>query len=135
MEEVRDEVHDHAAVCLKRRGMSAAQKDIVIQCECRRQSQPKWVIDEFTRLATAAIAANEIVIPTPTTDMISSFLSNRKKAARNGVAVGKTTLHDLDRYANTNRFSTLKISIYYKTIAVTNAILRTFLLHIFSAVQ
>ena len=74
----------------------------VIQCERRRMSQPTRVIDEFNRLANAAIAANESVIPTPTTDMNSSFLSSRKKTARNGVAVGKTTFQDLARFANTN---------------------------------
>ena len=78
----------------------------VIQCERRRMSQPKHVIDEFNRLATAAIASNESAIPTTTTDMISSFLCNRKKAARNGVAVSKTTFQDLDRFANTNILGT-----------------------------
>ena len=53
-------------------------------------SQPKRVIDEFNSLATATIALTKSVVPTPMADMISSFLSKRKKAARNGVAVVTT---------------------------------------------
>ena len=69
-----------------------------------------------------------VIVPMPTTDMISSFLSKRKKAARNGVAVGKskTTLQDLARFANSDRFGTTNISEYYKTNVVPYAILRTF---------
>ena len=118
IEEVRDDIHDHAAAGINMRGMSASQKEVVIRCEKRRMSQPKRVIDEFTRLATAAIASNAFVIPTPTPDMISSFLSNRKKASRNGVAVGRKTLQDLARFSNSNRFGK-SIFFRFKTSAVT----------------
>ena len=122
---------DRVAAGINMRGMSVSQKGAVIQCERRRMSQPKRVIDEFTRLATAAIASNESVIPAPTTDMSSSFLSNRKKTARNEVAVSKITFQDLARFAF-RMCSEIVLYYMFQNIgdsAVIYAILRTFLLH------
>ena len=48
-------------------------------------------------------AANLPVVPTPTTDMISSFISHHRKRERDGIAVGKTSLQDLETFARENR--------------------------------
>jgi hypothetical protein len=85
------------------RGLSESQLEIVLQCERRRSCATKRVI-EFNQLAHSAIGKNEPVVPTPTTDMISSFLSNRKKGARNGVAVGMTALQDLAKFAEDHQW-------------------------------
>lgn len=47
IEEVRDDVYNQAAVGSDLRGMAKDQKEIVVQCERRRISQPKRVIDEL----------------------------------------------------------------------------------------
>ena len=103
IEEVAEEVHDHAAEDVILRGLSPRQKEIVLQCHMRRQGMPKRVIDEFVRQAAIQLAANLPVVPTPTTDMISSFLSYHRKRERAGIAVGETTLQDLETFARDNR--------------------------------
>ena len=69
----------------------------------RKQGMPKRVIDEFVRQAAIQLAANLPVVPTPTTDMISSFISQHRKRERDGIAVGKTSLQDLETFARENR--------------------------------
>lgn len=104
IEEVRGEVHDHLAEGINLRGLSTEQRDIVNLCERRKLGAPKRVIDEFTRLAATALEQNKPVVPTPTSAMISSYLSNCRKIARRGVAVGMTTIQDLENYADINKF-------------------------------
>ena len=101
IEEVAEDVH--AAEDVIHRGLSPRQKEIVHQCHMRRQGMPKRVIDEFVRQAAIQLAANLPVVPTPTTDMISSFLSYHRKRERAGIAVGETTLQDLETFARDNR--------------------------------
>ena len=69
----------------------------------RRQSAPKRVIDEFDRQAAIQLAANLPVIPTPATAMISNFLSHYRKLQRAGIPVGKTSLQDLEKFAEDHR--------------------------------
>ena len=106
VEEVRGEIHDHLAEGMNLRGLSTEQKNIVNLCERRKLGAPKRVIDEFTRLAATSLQQNKPIVPTPTSEMISSYLSNRRKIARRGVAVGMTTLQDLENYSNINKFGT-----------------------------
>ena len=94
IEEIANEVHDHTAADVILRGLSPRQKEIVLQCLMRKQGMPKRVIDEFVRQAAIQLAANLPVVPTPTTDMISSFISHHRKRERGGIAVGKTSLQD-----------------------------------------
>lgn len=103
VEEVANEIHDHAAADVNIRGLSTQQKEIVLQCQMRRQSAPKRVIDEFDRQAAIQLAANLPVVPTPTTAMISSFLSHYRKLQRAGIPVGKTSLQDLEKFAEDHR--------------------------------
>ena len=65
VEEVANEVHDHAAADVNIRGLSTLQKQIVFQCQVRRQGAPKRVIEEFDRQAAIQLAANLPVVPTP----------------------------------------------------------------------
>ena len=103
IEEIANEVHDHTAADVILRGLSPRQKEIVLQCFMRKQGMPKRVIDEFVRQAAIQLAANLPVVPTPTTDMISSFISHHRKRERGGIAVGKTSLQDLETFARENR--------------------------------
>ena len=99
IEEVAEEDHDHDAADVVARGLTAQQKEIVLLCHKRRQGAPKSVIAEFERLARIQVASNLPVVPTPKKDMISSFLSHHRKTERGGIAVGSTTLQDLQSYA------------------------------------
>jgi hypothetical protein len=64
-------------------------------------------VDEFNYLNIERIAAKEIAIEVPTTAMITSFLSYLRRQQRGGVAVGKTTLQDIEAYANASAFGKL----------------------------
>ena len=74
-EEVLNEEHDHEVEGIPLRGLSQEQKGIVLFCEERRIGAPKRVLAGFHRRGNMNIAANVAVIPTPTTALISSFLS------------------------------------------------------------
>jgi hypothetical protein len=103
VEEVANEIHDHAAADINIRGLSTQQKEIVLQCHMRKHSAPRRVIDEFDRQAAIQLAANLPVVPTPTTAMISSFTSHYRKLQRRGIPVGKTSLQDLEKFAQDHR--------------------------------
>ena len=109
MDEVVGQDHHHDGVDIALRGLSKAQKAIVLQCDSRRLGAPKRVIEEFQRLAQIQIEANAPVVPTPTTSMISSFLSYRHMMDRGGIAVGSTTLQDLEVYSEANKFGERKL--------------------------
>lgn len=113
MEEVVGQDHHHDGVDIALRGLSKQQKAIVLQCDSRRLGAPKRVIEEFQRLAQIQIEANAPVVPTPTTSMISSFLSYRHMMDRGGIAVGSTTLQDLEVYSEANKFGERKLCLYF----------------------
>ena len=116
IEEIANEVHDHTAADVILRGLSPRQKEIVLQCFMRKQGMPKRVIDEFVRQAAIQLAANLPVVPTPTTDMISSFISHHRKRERGGIAVGKTSLQDLETFARENRIGKQIYSINKRSL-------------------
>lgn len=116
IEEIANEVHDHTAADVILRGLSPRQKEIVLQCLMRKQGMPKRVIDEFVRQAAIQLAANLPVVPTPTTDMISSFTSHYRKRERGGIAVGKTSLQDLETFARENRIGKQIYSINKRSL-------------------
>lgn len=98
------EEHDHTAVDLNIRGLSDAQKAIVLSCLERQQRGAKPIISEFERLARLQIVANLPVVPTPPATMITSYLSHYRHLERGGVPVGKTSLQDLEAFANRKQF-------------------------------
>jgi hypothetical protein len=98
------EEHDHTAVDLNLRGLSDAQKAIVLWCLERQQTGAKSIIREFERLARLQIAANLNVVPTPPTTMINSFLCYHRLQERGGIPVGQTSLEDLEAFANQRPF-------------------------------
>ena len=95
-EEVLNEEHDHEVEGIPLRGLSREQKGIVLFCEERRIGAPKRVLAGFRRRGNVNIAANVAVIPTPTTALISSFLSYHWKKLRGNMGVGKATLYDIE---------------------------------------
>ena len=60
-----DQQHHHEAGDVKLRGLSDAQKDVILQCDSRRLGAPKKVLAEFGRLAQIQIRLNEPIVPTP----------------------------------------------------------------------
>ena len=62
-------------------------------------------MDEFNYLNVERIAVNEIAIEVPTTAMITSFMSYLRRQQRGGVAVGTTTLQDIEAYANASAYT------------------------------
>lgn len=121
IEEDLSEEHDHEAADVVVRGMTFAQKAVVLNCAARRQCAPKQIIEEFGRLAKIDIAANQPVVPTPSMRMISSFMAYRRLRTRQNVAVGSTSLEDLEQYSLNKKFGKLlsrlrlKIRLGYKT--------------------
>ena len=107
MEEVVDEEHDHFAEDVVLRGLSKSQKEVVLRYQDRKISQPKRIIDEFNYMNAQRIGNNEVAIEVPTTVLITIFLSYLRRQQRGGVAVGKTTLQDLEAYANASVFGKL----------------------------
>lgn len=98
------EEHDHLAVDLNIRGLSDAQKAVVLECLDRQQTGAKSIIREFERLARLQIAANLNVVPTPQTKMINSFLCYHRLQERGGIPVGQTSLQDLEAFADQRPF-------------------------------
>ena len=96
IEEVLNEEHDYEVEGIPLRGLSGEHKGIVLFCEERRIGAPKRVLAGFHRRGNVNIAANVAVIPTPTTALISSFLSYHRKKLRGNVLVGKATLCDIE---------------------------------------
>ena len=94
------EEHDHTGVELNIRGLSDAQKAIVLECLDRHQTGAKSIIGEFERLARLQIVANLQVVPTPQVKMINSYLCYHRLQERGGIPVGETTLQDLENFAN-----------------------------------
>ena len=120
--------HNHQVEVARERGLSLAQKTIIQLCIERGQSAPKkvrisnittfkatffkikvlrtknkilitQVIREFTRLQHLATVADEVVIPTPSKSMISSFASYQRLRQRGGVAVGGQSLQHIFDFA------------------------------------
>lgn len=114
IEEDLSEEHDHEAADVVLRGMTAAQKAVVLSCHARRQSTPKQIVEEFGRLAKIEIAANQPVVPTPSMRMIGSFTAYRRKMSRKGVAVGSTSLEDLEAYSLSKKFGKLLSHLQWK---------------------
>ena len=104
IEEVLNEEHDHVVEGMPLRGLSREQKGIVLFCEERRIGAPKRVLAEFHRRGNVNIVANVAVIPTPTTALISSFLSYHRKKMRGNMGVGKATLYDIEAYSLSKKF-------------------------------
>ena len=98
IEEVLNEEHDHEVEGIPLRGLSQEQKGIVLFCEERRIGAPKRVLAGFRRRGNVA------VIPTPTTALISSFLSYHWKKLRGNMGVGKATLYDIEAYSLSKKF-------------------------------
>lgn len=96
--------HDHTVAELNLRGLSEAQKAVVLACLDRRQSGAKAIIREFERLALLQIVSNLPVVPTPPVKMINSYLCYQRLQERGGIAVGKTSLQDLEHFANQRPF-------------------------------
>ena len=92
------EEHDHTAVDLNIRGLSDAQKAIVLAYLDRQQSGAKSIISEFERLARLQIVANLPVVPTPPLKMINSFLCYHRHLERGRVPVVETSLQDLGKF-------------------------------------
>ena len=78
IEEEENVAHDHTAADIPSRGLSNAQKEIVLSCVARQLGGSKSIVIEFERLASLQIEANLSVVPTPTDTMINSFLSYRR---------------------------------------------------------
>ena len=116
LEEIIDEEHNHYGEDVVLRGLSNSQKEVVLRCQDRKVSQPKWIVDEFNYLNVERIAVNEIAIEVPTTAMITSFMSYLRRQQRGGVAVGTTTLQDIEAYANASAY-TIRL---WKRILSTN---------------
>ena len=76
----------------------------MLKCLDRRQTGAKAMITEFERLARLQIVANLQVVPTPQKKMINSFLCYHRLQERGGIPVGKTTLQDLESFANQRQF-------------------------------
>ena len=98
------EAHDHTAVDLNIWGLSDAQKAIALACLERQQTGAKPIISDFERLARLQIVANLPVVPTPPATMINSYVCHYRHVERGLVPVGKTTLEDLEDFANLRQF-------------------------------
>lgn len=108
IEEEVNSLHDHTAAEINLRGLSAAQKVIVLECYQRKQSGAKAVIAEFERIAVRQRASNGVVVATPKEDAITSFIAYHKKKERDGIPVGQTTLEDLQNFANSKAYGKIK---------------------------
>ena len=106
-EEVDDEGHDHFAADVVMRRLSNSQKGVVLRCQDRKINQPKKILDEFNYFNSNLIHDNEEAIEVPTTAMITSFLSYLRHRHRGGIAVGSTTLQDVEAYTNAASFGEL----------------------------
>ena len=116
MEEVFDEEHDHFPADVVMRGLSNSQKGVVLRCQDRKINQPKRIIDEFNYINSNLIHDNEEAIEVPTTAMITSFLSYLRRRHRGGIAVGRTTLQDVEAYANAANFGKLNTqNLFFST--------------------
>ena len=102
--EERGTVHMHDMADVPLRGLTEAQKEIVLFCERRNIGKPTTIISEFQRRATENIQANVQVVPTPSVAMISNFLSNERKRRRGNINVGGVTLYDLESYCQQKRY-------------------------------
>ena len=103
-------------------GMTNAQKAIVMECNRRRMGAPSRVQAEFKRKGDANLAANIIAIAKPSVSMIASFLSYERKKARGGVAVGRTTLQDLEAYASQKQYGASTFALPLEILVSTNAL-------------
>jgi hypothetical protein len=65
IEEEVNSLHDHTAAEIHLRGLSVAQKVIVLQCYQRKQSGAKAIIAEFEETARRQRAINGAVVATP----------------------------------------------------------------------
>ena len=107
IEEEINSPHDHTAAEINLRGLSTAQKTVVLECYQRKQSGAKAIIAEFERIADRQRAANGVVIETPKECAITSFIAYHKKKERDGIPVGQTTLDDLQNFANAKAYGTI----------------------------
>jgi LDH2 family malate/lactate/ureidoglycolate dehydrogenase len=94
----------HALLSSSMRGLSVAQKVIVLQCYQRKQSGAKAIIAEFEETARRRRAINGAVVATPKEESITSFIAYHKKKERDGIPVGQTTLEDLQNFANSKAY-------------------------------
>jgi hypothetical protein len=104
IEEEVNSLHDHTAAEIHLRGLSVAQKVIVLQCYQRKQSGAKAIIAEFEETARRQRAINGAVVATPKEESITSFIAYHKKNERDGIPVGQTTLEDLQNFANSKAY-------------------------------
>lgn len=109
---IETEEHMHEMDGQQMRGLSRAQKEIILFCENRRFGLPKRILIEFRLRAKEAIENNLAVVETPTTSSISSFLAYERRLRRGGVAVGGTTLQHIQQWHVVNKHGKLKEIIY-----------------------
>ena len=81
-------------------GLTNKQKALVLLCNERHLGAPSRIQSEFRRAAVISLAANDPVMAEPSVGKIASFLSYQRKKQRGGVAVGRTTLQDVEEYAS-----------------------------------
>jgi hypothetical protein len=104
IEEEVNSLHDHTPAEIHLRGLSVAQKVIVLQCYQRKQSGAKAIIAEFEETARRQRATNGAEVATPKEESITSFIAHHKKKERDEIPVGQTTLEDLQNFANSKAY-------------------------------